>query len=322
MTKIIIIGAGQLGSRHLQSLNLVNKELEITVVDPSENSLEVARSRFEATIKDRKHQIHYQQELQPSDSVDIAIVASTAQARRAIIENLLNKTSVKNLVLEKLLFTQEQDYYDIAQLLSKYQTQTWVNCTMRMMPYYQSLNTLFQDEVIQYHVTGSQYGLVTNAIHYLDHLAYITGINHFELDTRYLDKKIIQSKRAGYYELTGSLIARFENGSMAFLHCDKAGMAPIQIEIFNEQHRVISREWEQRAWQTSINNDWKWEEVDAAIPYQSTLTAELVNSLLETNQCSLTDYNTSMQIHLQLLNPLRSFLIECGLDSQVNYPFT
>ncbi|WED41895.1 Gfo/Idh/MocA family oxidoreductase [Legionella cardiaca] len=323
MTKIIIIGAGQLGSRHLQSLNLLNKELDITVIDPSISSLETARSRFEATIKDTKHQINYQQELNTKGAIDIAIVASTAQSRRMIIEKLLNEhSSVKHLVLEKLLFTQEQDYYDIAQLLSKHQTKTWVNCTMRMMPYYQNLPNLFHKQVIQYHVTGSQYGLITNAIHYLDHLAYITGINKFELDTRYLDKQIIESKRPGYYEVTGTLIARFENGSLAFLHSDKAGMAPIQIEIFNEKYRIISREWEQQAWQTSLNNDWKWEEVEAAIPFQSTLTAELVNSLLEQNQCSLTDYETSMQIHLQLLNPLKSFLTECGFHSEVSYPFT
>ncbi|ASQ46411.1 Gfo/Idh/MocA family oxidoreductase [Legionella clemsonensis] len=323
MTKIIIIGAGQLGSRHLQSLNLLNEEVDITVIDPNISSLETARSRFEATIKNINHRINYQKEISLHGDIDVAIVASTAQSRRTIVEKLFNQSaSVNHLVLEKLLFTQEQDYYAISHLLAKYPTKTWVNCTMRMMPYYQNLPNLFHKQVIQYHVTGSQYGLITNAIHYLDHLAYITGVNRFELDTRYLDKQIIESKRPGYYEVTGTLIARFENGSLAFLYSDKAGMAPIQIEIFNEKYRIISREWEQQAWQTSLNNDWKWEEVEAAIPYQSTLTAELVDSLIQHNQCSLTDYETSMQIHLQLLNPLRSFLAECGFQSEVSYPFT
>lgn len=322
MKKILIIGAGQLGSRHLQSLNLVDQELDITVVDPSAASLETAKSRFEATIADVKHKISYTQTLTDTQPIDITIVASTAQGRRTIIENLLNKTTVNHLVLEKILFTQEQDYYDVENLLSKHQTKTWVNCTMRMMPYYQNLNTLFNNEVVQYHVSGSQYGLITNAIHYLDHLAYITGVNEFELETHLLDKQVIESKRAGYYELTGTLVARFANGSLAFLNCDKNGIAPIQIEIYNHKHRVISREWEQKAWQTSMEKDWKWEEVNAPIPFQSTLTAELVNSLLETDNCTLTDYTTSMKIHLQLLKPLKAFVAENRLTSHMDYPFT
>lgn len=322
MAKILIIGTGQLGSRHLQSLNLLKQEIDITVVDPNPTSLEIAKSRFDATIKDIKHKITYEQEITTSQPIDIAIIASTANHRRTIIENLLNKTQVNHLVLEKLLFTQEQDYYVIADKLSSLPTRTWVNCTMRMMPYYQQLNTVFKNEVIQYHVSGSQYGLVTNAIHYLDHAAYITGTNNFELNTQYLDKQIIESKRAGYYELTGTLIAHFENGSLAFLHCNKNGMSPITIEIYNENKRIISKEWEQKVWQTSLANDWKWEEINAPIPYQSTLTAELVTSLLNNNSCNLTNYNTSMKIHLQLLNPLKTFLLENKMDHQVDYPFT
>lgn len=322
MKKILIIGAGQLGSRHLQSLNLLNQELDITVIDPNIASLETAKARFEATINNAKHKINYTQNLTDAQPIDIAIVASTAQNRRTIIENLLNQTTVNHLVLEKLLFTQEQDYYDIEQLLAKNQTKTWVNCTMRMMPFYQSLHTAFNNEAVQYHVSGSQYGLITNAIHYLDHLSYITGDTEFELDTNSLDKQIIESKRAGYYEVTGTLIARFANGSLAFLNCDKQGIAPIQIEIYNHKNRVISREWEQKAWQTSMENDWKWEEVNAPIPFQSTLTAELVNSLLETDCCSLTDYSTAMKIHLQLLKPLKTFVNENGLTSPMDYPFT
>ncbi|KGP63629.1 dehydrogenase [Legionella norrlandica] len=322
MKKIVIIGAGQLGSRHLQSLNLLNQEMEILVIDPDQESLEIAKTRFDATIQNIKHQISYTQEIKNYQPVDIAIIASTANSRRSIIENLLNTTEVKHLVLEKLLFTQEQDYYDIAEQLSSKDTKTWINCSMRMMPYYQHLNTAFKNEIIQYHVNGSQYGLVTNAIHYLDHLAYITGVNHFELDTRYLDKQIISSKRKGYFELTGTLIARFANGSVAFLHCDKEGMAPIQIEIYSNNLRVISREWEQKAWQTSMEKDWKWEEVNASIPYQSMLTAELVTTLLETGSCNLTSYEISMQHHLQLLRPLKEFILESGLNSEVDYPFT
>lgn len=322
MKRILIVGAGQLGSRHLQSLNLLHETLDITVVDPCTSSLETAKSRFEASVHNIKHDIRFDKELACAQPIDIAIIASTAQNRRSIIETLLKQSSVSHLVLEKLLFTQEQDYYDIQKLLSQQTTKTWVNCPMRMMPYYQKLSAVFNKEAIQYRVSGSQYGLITNAIHYLDHVAFLTGVSEFELDTRYLDKNLIASKRTGYFELNGTLIAHFADHSTAILHCNDKGSSPIQIEIYNSQHRIISREWEQKAWQTSVQSDWKWEEQEALIPFQSTLTAQLVQSLLDTNHCALTDYNTSMKIHLQLLNPLKQFLIANQFESSMDYPFT
>lgn len=322
MNKIAIIGAGQLGSRHLQALNLVKKPLDITVIDSSIDSLKTAQARFEASITENIHQINYYNDFKLDQHCDVAIVASTAKSRRKIIEALLSSTHVNHLVLEKLLFTEKEDYEVISNILDKKDTKTWVNCPMRMMPFYKKLHTQFNNSSVHYHVTGSQYGLITNAIHYLDHLAYITGDNHFKLDLNYLDSQIINSKRPGYYEITGTLIAKYGSGSMAILHCDKQGIAPIQIEIFNNEHRVISKEWEQKAWLTNQNTDWKWQETEANIPFQSTLTAELVGSLLESNNCNLPDFKTSVKTHLQLLDPLKDYLINCGHQSESDYPFT
>lgn len=322
MIKVAIIGAGQLGSRHLQALNLLEMPLTIYVVDPYEASLDLARSRFEASIGTFKHLITYHKTMDVLDAIDIAIVASTAGSRCHILTRLFQTTSVNHLILEKILFNSHQDYFDADALIQQTDTKVWVNCCMRMMSFYNQFHSQFHNTAMHYRVNGSQYGLVTNAIHYLDHVAHLTGSEEFTLDTRYLDKAIISSKRAGYYELTGTLIAQFSNGSMAYLHAGKAGNAPVQVELCNDEYRVISRESEQKAWISEGKNDWQWQEKAASIPFQSALTAELITSLLETNQAKLPDYKTSMAIHLQLLEPLKVFLNNNGLKSDVDYPFT
>ena len=43
---IVLIGAGQLGSRHLQGLAKISHESHITVVDPNPESLELAKVRY------------------------------------------------------------------------------------------------------------------------------------------------------------------------------------------------------------------------------------------------------------------------------------
>lgn len=323
MIKIAIIGAGQLGSRHLQALNLVQTNLDITVIDPNQESLNTAKSRFEASVGQVKHQITYQSHFDIADDLFIAIVASTSSTRRQIIESLLAQTKLSHLILEKLLFTRFQDYCDVETLLAKTQSKVWVNCCMRMMPFYNQLVERFSNTAIQYRVSGSQYGLITNAIHYLDHVAQLTGSNDYQINTAYLDKQIIPSKRPGFYEVTGTLIAEFGNGSLAVLQSAKEGNAPVQIEIYNHEHRVISRETEHKAWVASAQEDWQWREQQAQIPFQSTLTADLVNSLLQDNLCQLPDYATSKHIHLQLLAPLKQFLLDNGINNlEVDYPFT
>ena len=44
---IAVIGAGEVGSRHLQALALLKRPVKIFVVDPSNESLRIAKERFQ-----------------------------------------------------------------------------------------------------------------------------------------------------------------------------------------------------------------------------------------------------------------------------------
>ena len=58
--KIFIIGAGQIGSRHLQALRAVRIPLKISVIDPSTESLDLAKQRYEEMPKGKiEHQVLY-----------------------------------------------------------------------------------------------------------------------------------------------------------------------------------------------------------------------------------------------------------------------
>jgi ubiquinone/menaquinone biosynthesis C-methylase UbiE len=47
MVNIAVVGAGQIGSRHLQALSLIDREARLQIVDPSSQSLATAKERFE-----------------------------------------------------------------------------------------------------------------------------------------------------------------------------------------------------------------------------------------------------------------------------------
>lgn len=321
MQRIKIVGAGQLGSRHLQALQGLAAPAEIRVIDPSPDSLKVARERFEAVGRGIAHQVHYEGAFVPTGPTDVAIVATNADSRRKAVEALLAASPVKSLVLEKLLFDRRADYAPVQELLARSGTNAWVNCPMRVMPPYEEIRAALGGGPLSYRVTGSQYGLVTNAIHYVDHVAHLTGCAEATFDVSRLDPQPIASKRRGFLELTGTLLGRFADGSTCEVTCHATGTQPVVVEIFTAGHRFIVRESEGKAWATGEAAGWKWEEREARIPYQSQITTGVVESLLATGACGLAPLAESVRLHLALLEALRP-CVRAQAPEDGTYPFT
>jgi hypothetical protein len=316
-----IIGAGQLGSRHLQALHTVKTPLRIEVIDPAKASLAVAQERYESLGKNDKHQIGFFHKTVDMEPTDIAIIATSSNVRRKVLEELLSVSSIKFAILEKLLFDVREDYAAVGGMLDQSSTRAWVNCPMRVMPVYEKIRANLQGMPISYRVTGSQFGLVTNAIHYIDHVSHLTGCAEYELETGGLDRTPIISKRAGFLEFNGTLVARFADGSRLEMACYPSGNAPVVVEIFNQSHRYIVRESEGKLWRSSVEGGWVWYEEPAPIPYQSQITAGVVESLLKTGECGLAPYPISAKLHLALLEPLLN-VVQINSPQAVAFQFT
>ena len=277
------------------------------MVDKSEESLKIAKERYNSMPASKTiHKIEYSREMPKREIYDIAIIATTSGPRAALTRELLSKSKVKYLILEKLLFTKKSDYAAICKLLKEKKVKTWVNCPMRMMPFYQGFKKEFGGQNIIYILHGNQSGLATDLIHHLDYIAYLTGSKEFSLDTHLLDKKTKGSKRKGYLEITGTLLAEFKNGSFGLFRCDNKGSSPKTIEIINQEKRYLFKEGEG----------------EAQVPYQSQLTTTLVESLLTTGMCELPAYEESAEYHLLALEPLLKFLNKISKKKYDHYPFT
>src|SRR5688500_3624970 len=111
MNQFAIIGAGQLGTRHMQALALLKEEAMVWIVDTSATALELATKRWQEagspehiTIK----LINSIQEL-PAE-LSIVVIATNASVRRVVIEELLKHCKVTYLVIEKFLFNRGADF--------------------------------------------------------------------------------------------------------------------------------------------------------------------------------------------------------------------
>ena len=324
MRYICIIGAGNIGSRHLQALKNVKSPLSIYIIDPSVDSLNLAKKRYESFPNsiNSNHKLAFYQEIDKlPKQIDLTIIATSSNVRRAVCQKLLNHSSVKFMILEKLLFQKRADYLFIQKLLKDKKCQAFVNCSMRTMSFYYKLKEQIHTP-INYFVTGSQYGLVTNAIHYIDHMAFLTGVSDFTVDTNSLDTAPIESKRKGFLELNGTLNVTFKDGSFGSFCCFAKGNAPIIVEIASPDFRCISKESEKKASVARADKKWIWEEIDVDIPYQSQMTDKIVNDLFNEGRCQLVNYAESAKIHLTLLESLLKFLNKYSKKSLSAFPFT
>ena len=81
MKKVVaLIGAGNIGSRHLQALKKVGFPLKIIVVEPDSNSLITAKERYNSVLDLRfQHEIRYYNKTEASnEEIDLAIIATNS----------------------------------------------------------------------------------------------------------------------------------------------------------------------------------------------------------------------------------------------------
>lgn len=307
MYNIAIVGAGQLGSRHLQGLKQARLSMRIQIVDPSRQSLDTARERYEQIGPNPQvASIEYLTALDDlARELDLVIIATGSKPRAAILTELLAKKHVKNLLLEKFLFPSVSDYGNVEELLraNGLLDRTWVNCPRRMFDGYKKLRTeLIGTKDVFYRKTGSNWGMGCNAVHYIDHYSFLTGdapAGAFDLSE--LDPKIHESKRAGYVEFTGTISA----------FTPKGGSIRITSSVQTETSDTLSLMADGVRYDLDESRDQifkdgqPWAEI--GMKYQSGLTGTVAEQVLLHDTSELTPYSESAALHLSFLAPLAAF---------------
>ncbi|WP_289663055.1 Gfo/Idh/MocA family oxidoreductase [Flavobacterium panacagri] len=317
--KCLIIGAGQLGSRHLQGLVKYLEQLEIYVLDPSESSLKVAQER-EKEINHIHRLIYTKLWSDLPQYFDLVIVATSANVREQIINKLLEKHKVKFLILEKVLFQDLDAYQRISLLLDQYNTITYVNHPRRMFQSYNELKESIQTNGLNiYNIVGGNWGLGCNALHFLDLLVYISGKKIREISVSTVEDEIIKSPREGFVEFTGTLTGYLEDKSPFSITSFKADISPITVTICNNEQRFFIQEGgTPQVYSLELNNSFKLFNRDFRIQYQSELTSIIVRELFEVGFCSLPSFAEARHTHeLFIKAMLEKYNKIAGLQTKV-----
>ena len=311
MKKIALIGAGQLGSRHLQALAKTDIPVMLHVVDPNETSLQVARERYLEIPKNKNiSSIDFLPGIDNlNEDYDLCIIATRADVRFQIFQELTSKINVSHIVLEKVAFQSEQQFEDAKKLMSQKDISSWVNFPRRMFPLYEQLKEYLSDsEEIECCVRGGDWGLACNALHFIDLLAFFASDAKYELDISGLDPRVWPSKRAGFIEMTGKLVGTFSKGSQIRLESIANSVELSEIVINTSDLEIIINEAHGSATIFKKENKWNKETLRFKIPFQSELTHLVAKEILETGTCRLTDFDESCALHIPYLHAIKKHI--------------
>lgn len=292
--QILISGAGQLGSRYLQGLAACKLPLHIHVQDIDTSSLTRAHERWMEVVKpDSQHKVQLHQAMETVPKLlDLVIVATTAGVRPQVVRRVAEHARVRYWILEKVLAQSEAALDEIAACVhANAESKAWVNTPRRMLSWHQAIKSkLTKDAPLSLTVSGGSWGLACNSVHFLDMLAWLSGETLQAVGTEQLDRQWIEAKRPGHWEVLGSLNAQFSGGSSASL--------TVTSEDFSFRFRLNDGVYN---WlideEAGIAKRSDGLEVPGRLPFQSEVTAGLVDSILANGNCLLPSLDDSIALH-------------------------
>ncbi len=305
MKTIAIIGAGQLGSRHLQGLLKYKIQQHIYVLDTSPDSLKLARQRADEIS--HQHRVHFVVDWTAiPQNIDLAIVATNSNVRESVVLRLLENFQVNFLVLEKVLFQSLRSFSKVGDLIGKKQIKTWVNHPRRMFESYHAIKqSLLKGTPRVYQVAGGNWGLACNALHFIDLFEYLSGTQLATLNATYLDDEILPSKRDGFIEFTGTVHGLLHDGSQFSITSFKGEPSAPTITLFDAENRYVIQEADTPCiYRFSKQNAFKVQTSNFVKEYQSALTERLASAILEIGDCDLPSFAHARLAHEKFIGPL------------------
>jgi hypothetical protein len=311
---VILVGVGNIGLRHLEGLSRLEHPIKLTLVDPSAENIDRARKEIKKPELKRKIQF-FESVADVSGNFDLAIISTQADIRRPVVESLVHRCAVKNIILEKVVAQKADDVLALEQLLERKRIAAWVNLTRRQWPIYRKIKKERNiKDNFHINVYGSTWGLAKNAIHYLDLFVWLNDLNSFSIERGPYPSNTTRIKDNQFDELFGTIICRGRDCHAALT----STCIPEKetLVVLSQEDRSVTIN-ERRGW--AVTHEYTLEENSIlshfSMPKVSDMTTIFVADILRTGKCNLPRYSQTIKVHLELLTFLQQTL---SLDKSVS----
>ncbi|MBI2870550.1 MAG: Gfo/Idh/MocA family oxidoreductase [Candidatus Omnitrophica bacterium] len=308
--RVLLVGCGEIGSRHLQAIASLSQVEEVEIVDPRPEAHALGKERLHEAL-DRRSEIRYRwirslEEAAPSGG--LCIIATQASGRSAIVRQAAG-LGYRTFLLEKIVTQSVEEYDELLTYSRNHSLSVWVNCKSRAYPFHkQAAERMDPEEPIQFLVAGGNHGLATNGIHIVDLFVHYDRCRRLIPQGSRLDSILHPSKRGkNVYDMSGTLQAVSEKGSFFSLTFARDHQAPPCFMVTSRAYRFLLVQDDRWAYEADASSRWAWR----PIPFEgnlliSNMSRRFVSDLLEKGSCELPTLEECFPAHEFLLGEIKT----------------
>lgn len=207
--RVLIVGCGGIGRRHLQALLSMGDRYEISVVDTIVEQQDLQLFVAQHCNGAKCPQIHRSLDQLPYTDFFAVILATTSNGRMAFLKDILTATTTELVICEKPLSNAVRD---LALSCRFDHARVFVNYHRRYQRIYRSLCQSHFNKLKRMEFRSTELGLLCNFAHHLD-AALMLNPNAGEIVNVRLDiQRILNTSRLGFNDVAGLLNIEFANG--------------------------------------------------------------------------------------------------------------
>jgi hypothetical protein len=298
LNNILIIGTGNIGLRHLESISKSKKKLNIFIYD-----LLYSKQINELVVKINKYKnkvcVTKLNNLNIKHKIDVCIIATNSKERYKVSSLVIRKVQIKNIIFEKIAFQTTKAFKSIINISQKKKINLYVNCPRRTYKIFKDIKKKIKNinGKLSLSYSGSKWGLCSNSIHFFDLLFFFTKFDNKYIVNDKLKNQVIVSKRNGYFELQGLLEISSKNYYFHVKDDEKINQNSLTISkgniFFEIKYDNIKKCFVLKS------NTFRPKKI--SIPLQSDLTLNQINMLIDNKNCELTKIEDSIKYHEVLI---------------------
>ena len=320
---IILVGCGNVGSRHLQAIARLSYSIQVYVIEPNDNAQNLAKLRLkEITYDETNHEFFWYKSVNELKKTgDLVVVATNSIGRVDLILELINKGNTRFLI-EKIVCQSVSEYNRLLEKINESNGKGWVNTTPRCFKSYHRIKELLQGEkVICFSVkANSKSGLGTNAVHYIDLFSWLVEDNKIILNGESLLDELLPNKRGqNLKEFSGTITGTVKNGSSLSITFLPNLSDEIILEISTNRLKIIINETNNKITTygsvKDYNSEFNFEHV-------SSTSIHIIDDILKNDKCLLPTLNELFNAHSELFRIFNAHINKLSKEDVELCPIT
>lgn len=250
-TKIIIIGVGNIGRRHLQAVSKLTSIESILCFDIHKAPVNYIPSFCrENNIRTDIFRImsDYDEVLTNISRCDIVIIATTAKGRFTILKDVINRHPLA-ILSEKPLCQNLQEYKSVLRLSKKENIPIYINFLRHRFDFYERIEKILRHSKIKCFNAFFWGGMACTGIHIIELMTWLLHAKTYKI-IHSAKERVYRTKRKGYFDFSGEMSLILDNLHFCFLKAE-AQKSIFSIEISSAMQEFKIYEFSQSM--TTVN---------------------------------------------------------------------